>query len=66
VELARLRARRQLVLSELTQLEQSIVESRRHLREHGATDVEAHNGAKRLRAEPRPEQDRWALMPIEW
>jgi hypothetical protein len=59
LELAGLRARRQIVFAKLAQLEESIEESRAQLRERGAAEP----------AEPSasgPEHRPWAVIPIEW
>ncbi|HEY1636765.1 MAG TPA: hypothetical protein VGF64_18575 [Acidimicrobiales bacterium] len=64
VELAGLRAERHAVVSELSQLEEEIEESRAQLRKRHAIDVDEVQPLDRL--ELQPERRRWALMPVEW
>jgi chromosome segregation ATPase len=53
LELAGLGARRRDILAELAQLEQSLAESREHLRQHGVAEVEARTEPKGGRTEPK-------------
>jgi chromosome segregation ATPase len=64
VELAGLRAERHAVVSELSQLEEEIEESRAQLRKRHAIDVDEVQPLDRL--ELQPERRRWSLMPVEW
>jgi chromosome segregation ATPase len=70
LELVGIKARRQIILAELGQLERSLEESRAHLRQHGAGAVETNDWPRQHRrddhAVPAPERQRSALMPIEW
>lgn len=66
LELAGLGARRQDILADLAQLEQSLAQAREHLRQHGAAEVEARTKPKGGSTEPGREDHRWHLMPIEW
>ncbi len=64
VELARLRAQRHALLSELSELEKAVEASRSQLPDPDPAEVEVVPPAPSH--EPEPEHPRWALMPVEW
>jgi type I site-specific restriction endonuclease len=64
VEMAEVRAQRDAVVSELSQLDKAVEESRSQLRKRDAIDVDVVAPVDSF--EPGPERRRWALMPVEW